>query len=274
MANLLKNQISRGITLTAAGMMLCVSEVRSDSPAIAVEVNGRTLQFQGGLPTLFNNEVFVPLRVVFDALGAYVNYDPSSKTITASNAKDNVVLQVDSPVSHENGQSRILDAPARVVDGATLVPLRFVAQALGAQVSWNEATSTVQISTLQQHLAKAPPTVYPYRTPLSVNGVLTQVDFEGSSPFITVRSGGTDTLLKLTPKTQVVAGQHISFFQVPLTYLRPGEGVWVTFDEMLNAISIVASSASQPPSVLGNSQPPSVPAAGERADPTDTFKQP
>ena len=116
--------------------------------AVTVTVDGKTLATE---PVLTGGRVLVPLRAVFQALDAKVDYRNS--TITATRDGQTVVLKPNSSVAQVNGQMMNLDAPARLMGGTTYVPLRFVAQALGEEVAWHGSTQTVVIG---EGVAQAP----------------------------------------------------------------------------------------------------------------------
>jgi hypothetical protein len=116
--------------------------------AIQVEVNGRPLSFRVP-PTRASGRTMVPLRGIFESLGAQVNWDADTSTITATKGATDVQLSIGDPRATVNGRTVLLDAPAMILNGSTLVPLRFVSEALGADVKWFEATQTVSITTGQ-----------------------------------------------------------------------------------------------------------------------------
>jgi hypothetical protein len=89
--------------------------------------------------------VLVPLRGIFEQLGASVDYNASTKTIQAQSGSTSINLPIGSSTAYVNGQPKSLDQPATVIAGTTLVPLRFVAEALGANVQWVGTTHTVYI---------------------------------------------------------------------------------------------------------------------------------
>jgi hypothetical protein len=109
---------------------------------VAVVVNGSQMQFDQP-PIERAGRVFVPLRGVFEHLGATVVYD--SGTINATGNGRNVSLRIGSNQATVNGQVQTLDDAPFIVGSSTLVPLRFIAQALGASVDWNNNSSTVTI---------------------------------------------------------------------------------------------------------------------------------
>ncbi|WLR50075.1 copper amine oxidase N-terminal domain-containing protein [Bacillus tianshenii] len=92
-----------------------------DQPAVVKD--GRTL---------------VPLRPVFEALGATVQFDAATETIVATKKNRTVELTVGSTYAEVNNSATYLDAAAQVIDGRTMVPLRFVSEAMGATVKWED----------------------------------------------------------------------------------------------------------------------------------------
>ena len=96
-------------------------------------------------PVLFSGRTFVPFRVLGQALGASVAWDGKLSQVTASFDQTRVVLTVGSAAALVNGQPTTLDAPARLIGGRVLVPLRFLAEAFGWEVAWNATTRTATV---------------------------------------------------------------------------------------------------------------------------------
>jgi len=88
----------------------------------------------------------VPLRGVLEKLGAYVQYDAGTKTVTALQNDRKITLPLGSRQATVDGKNVSLDVPAAVINGSTMVPLRFVAESLGANVSYDSASNTVAIA--------------------------------------------------------------------------------------------------------------------------------
>lgn len=132
-------------TLGAALLLstLSLPALAQNSP-INVIVDGRPIDFGGTPPTQVAGRTLVPLRAIFEALGAQVEF--SAGTIRARRGDTNLQLAIGSSQAIINGQVRTLDVPAQAVFGRTLVPLRFVGEALGAGVNFNAATQTITIS--------------------------------------------------------------------------------------------------------------------------------
>ena len=120
---------------------------------VQVVVNNATL----AVPALQqHNRVLVPMRAIFEALGAGVVYTASTHSIVAKTNDARIELQIDSPHADVNGTSIALDAPPRIVGTRTFVPLRFVAQALGAYVNYDNAMRIVTVTLQQQPIVHAP----------------------------------------------------------------------------------------------------------------------
>lgn len=83
-----------------------------------------------------NGTVLIPLRSMFEQMGASVAYDPSSQTVTVSKAGAQVQVTVGRPVVVINGESRPLDVPPIMYHGTILVPVRVISEGMGAYVQW------------------------------------------------------------------------------------------------------------------------------------------
>jgi hypothetical protein len=108
-----------------------------------VVVNGQTVQFDQP-PVEQNGRLFVPLRGVFERLGASVVY--SNGQINATSGGTTIQLQVGSTQAQVAGTPTTLDAPPFLEGGRVLVPLRFISQALGASVNYVSSSQTVYVN--------------------------------------------------------------------------------------------------------------------------------
>lgn len=97
-------------------------------------------------PIIENDRALVPLRAIFAALDADVSWDGETSTVTAQKEQVEVKLQIGSKTAYVNNQAVELDVPGRIVNDRTLVPLRFVSEALDAEVDWDGSTRTVRIT--------------------------------------------------------------------------------------------------------------------------------
>ena len=117
---------------------------RASAQDVTVNVNGKPIQFDQP-PIVRGSRVFVPLRGVFENLGATVVY--SNGVINATSANGAMVhLTIGSHDTMVNGKPVTLGYPPFVVAGRTLVPLRFIAESLGAQVNYDAAKQVVDVN--------------------------------------------------------------------------------------------------------------------------------
>ena len=97
-------------------------------------------------PVLMNGRTMVPLRAIFEALDAKVFWNESNETVSGISTKgDRIVISIGSNVATVNGKATEIDAPPIIVNGRTLVPLRFISETFGCEVGWDDATYTVTI---------------------------------------------------------------------------------------------------------------------------------
>lgn len=139
-----------------AVLLLCayVPEVGSAESDIKVYINGYPQSYDVA-PLIVSGRTMVPMRGIFEALGAEVNWDDATRSITASKNDTVIKLTVDSPKALVNDDAVMLDAPAMIVSARTLVPLRFVGEALGTNVSWDEQRRSCMIWNLAPELYEA-----------------------------------------------------------------------------------------------------------------------
>ncbi|MGA8574138.1 MAG: copper amine oxidase N-terminal domain-containing protein [Candidatus Cybelea sp.] len=83
-----------------------------------------------------NGAIYVPLRSMFEQMGASVSYDPSTKIATISKPGAEVVVTVGKPEVVVNGESRPLDVPPIVYHGVVMVPIRVISEGMGGYVQW------------------------------------------------------------------------------------------------------------------------------------------
>jgi N-acetylmuramoyl-L-alanine amidase len=124
---------------------LSTASAAAGSSSPRVILNGRQLYFEVP-PIIQDSRTLVPLRGVFEAMGANVDWNAASRVVTASKGAITVILPVDSSTALVNGNPCILDVPPRIVNGRTLAPLRFVGEAFGGRVTWDGKTKTVYIN--------------------------------------------------------------------------------------------------------------------------------
>lgn len=113
---------------------------------IMVYVDGQKLAFDQ-TPVVQGGRTLVPMRAIFEALGADLEWDGAEKKVTAFWGTNSLELWIGSrEIQMGDGSVLSIDVPAQVIHGRTLVPLRAVSQCMGAEVNWDGAAKTIQIN--------------------------------------------------------------------------------------------------------------------------------
>jgi ankyrin repeat protein len=133
------------ITPIVIFIWLCFAGVASASPLVFID--DKLINFPYGVsPIVENDRTLVPFRNIFEAMGADVQWDKDSQTVTAK--KDDITISLTiGGLAYKNGEPITLDVPAKIINNRTMVPLRFVGEAFGAIVDWNQDFQAVLIST-------------------------------------------------------------------------------------------------------------------------------
>jgi len=149
------NKLIWDLASSAAVSIQATSEASSAgaaSPNPAPPANEIKVILDGALlffdvpPQIENGRTLVPLRAIFEALGAVIEWEGDTQTVTASKDGTVVVLTIGSAAPTINGQTIAIDQPGIIVNGRTLAPLRFVAEAFGGKVEWDAPTQTATIT--------------------------------------------------------------------------------------------------------------------------------
>ncbi len=108
-------------------------------------VNGAAKQLDAA-PVIKNSRTMLPVRFVAEAFGATVGWDGATSTATVTAEGVNIRITIGATTAEINGETVTLDAPAFIENSRTYLPVRVVAEALGATVAWDGATSTATLT--------------------------------------------------------------------------------------------------------------------------------
>jgi hypothetical protein len=114
---------------------------------IRTTVNGEPVHFSDVQPVSMDGRVLVPVRGVFEHMGVNVDWEPASQAVYATGNGREVTLYVNKRVAKVDGKDVELDVPAQLYHGRTIVPLRFISEAMGAVVDWDADNELVAITT-------------------------------------------------------------------------------------------------------------------------------
>lgn len=115
---------------------------------VSLSLDGAPVVFDPNAPPVIEaSRTLVPYRALLEAMGAKVLWDQEAMMATAILGSRQVQVNIDSTVGFVNGVSKTMDVPPRIVNGRTMIPLRFVLENLNCEVEWQQATRTVAITT-------------------------------------------------------------------------------------------------------------------------------
>lgn len=114
------------------------------TPTTTIYVDDHPLQLVAQ-PLLLDGTTLVPMRQLFEAQGARLSWDGSSKTVRATKNETVLIYRIGELAATLNGNTLSLNVPGQIVEGNTMVPLRFVSEALGSTVKWDALTRTIRI---------------------------------------------------------------------------------------------------------------------------------
>lgn len=136
-------------TALLAAILLIPMTFQSQAQAavnISVLIDGVKL-YTPQAPVMIQGRVMLPMRSIFEALDASVKWNQKTKTVTAVKDGTTVILKINSKTATINNKTVALDVPAKNLKGNTMVPVRFVSEALGQKIGWNSKTKTVTVTT-------------------------------------------------------------------------------------------------------------------------------
>ncbi len=129
------------LILIASQSLIASAQVQAP---ISVLIDGLSLNLEV-LPVIQNDRTLVPFRAIAEAMNIDVSWDDQTSTVNATDGKTTVRLQIDNRTAYLNNTPMTLDVAPQIVDGRTLIPLRFFSEAYKCQVNWNSALNQVSI---------------------------------------------------------------------------------------------------------------------------------
>ncbi len=223
---------------TIATTFLATTLFSSNVFAAAITIDGTPLSTKTP-PTVVNGRVMVPARPIFEALGCSVSWNSSTQTISAVHRSsfNSIKLALNTSTATVNDKSYNLDTPAQIINGSTMVPLRFVAEGFNCTVKWDSKTQTASITrdykpiteyvpysagdkaTLAQEIANGN-VVYmdgqywatpEYATSLANQQTVYSYDASGSEYLIDMSSRFPTATNTFTESTDAVNGENVNY---------------------------------------------------------------
>ncbi|SDC51643.1 Copper amine oxidase N-terminal domain-containing protein [Paenibacillus sp. UNCCL117] len=231
--------IRKALSLVVAGEIVCsasacgfVAGAQAGS-TIDVYFQGEKLQFNNAEPLIKNGSTLVPFRKLFETLGYTVTWESSSER--AIGTKDGLVIEltINSTSAKVNQKAVTLSEPAQIIEGNTMVPLRFVAENSGYQVSFdsNNGVSTIRIGE-SGGTPDAPDSLSDNIEPYVVKGYIR--DAEGN-PIAGATVYADNTLLY--DSNIIGASDETGYYRLQLPELASTWRIGATFTKVVNGKS-------------------------------------
>jgi len=189
------------------GLLLIINVSYAEADG-SVAIKFGDVQLQTNRQVLITNgRTLIPLRDIFEALGASVSWDAKTRTVTAKRGTEEIRLTVGDPNAKRGQKSIKLDVAPAIYNNFTYVPLRFVAESLGAKVAWDAKTRTVTITdtVTAKWLEKAKPAGKPLFWKIA------DVNKDGQPEFLVlIETKSGRQLLVFTGEKQVFAGEVLA----------------------------------------------------------------
>lgn len=120
------------------------STVNAEAIPISLLVNGQAIKTDSP-PVIQNSRALVPVRAIFERLGAKVTWDGVNNTVMVVYNNNKVTLKINDTRAYINNKGVNLEVKPQIINSRTMIPLRFVAEGIGCMVEWNSTTRTVYI---------------------------------------------------------------------------------------------------------------------------------
>jgi hypothetical protein len=143
----MKNQINLKVAKVLGLSTITAMAAMGFAALITVAVDGQKVEFIGTQPMKMGGRVMVPLRGVFEKMGADVDWNQADQMVMARKGETKVELRINNTQAFVNGQAMMVQNPPVMVGGSTMVPIRFISESLGALVDWDETAGLVSITT-------------------------------------------------------------------------------------------------------------------------------
>lgn len=154
---------------------------------IQIVINGTELHIteDDTKPFIEDGRTLVPMRAIFEAFGADVDWDEETKTVTSESDYGIIRMQVGNDIIEINGEEVTVDVPAKIVDGRTVVPVRVIAEGLNKIVEWDSDAGIISITDVETeeipNLDKTEPEIEENK-PINIADLHSSIQKETDSP--------------------------------------------------------------------------------------------
>lgn len=124
------------------------------SKPLSIWVDGEQVQFGSNAPIVEKGTTLVPVRMLLEKLSFKIDWNEESRVVTATSTnprnESTISLQIDHTTAYVNSKPQQLTVAPKIQNKATYVPLRFIVEATGYEIEWNDAERSIYIDTVQE----------------------------------------------------------------------------------------------------------------------------
>lgn len=132
------------ILIILSGIFCCTASTDAEIKLIA---NGKTIECEVP-PVIRDSRTLVPIRAVAEASNAEVSWNERKRQVYIMSGDTEIYLTIDSKTATVDGKKVTLDVESTIIDGRTMVPVRFVAETFGYNVAWNGTERIVSLTSI------------------------------------------------------------------------------------------------------------------------------
>lgn len=125
--------------------------LQTDNPIMTVD--GKETEIDPGLgttPVIENGRTLVPIRSIIEAMGGSVEWNSDTQTASLSYDNNSIELVIGSTTAVLNGENKTLDTAPAIINGRTMLPIRFIAEGFGFDTEWDADTRSITIKKTEE----------------------------------------------------------------------------------------------------------------------------
>ncbi len=223
----MKKKLSLLLSMVLVVGALSVPTIANDSQDIKIIVSGNAIECDQP-PVIVDGRTLIPLRAVAESVGAEVNWDAITKTVSIENDKKVLNLTIGNKyISYQEKTDNSdivlvpIDVPAQVMNDRTMVPLRVVAETLGIKVDWDAENKTVNIN----------------KTTDEVTTSETSTASEETTEVSTIDENSTE-VTSISESTETTTSEEITKIQVLLSSDRKNLGTKTSSETITDSVVV------------------------------------
>lgn len=116
-----------------------------DSSIMTINGTKTNIDNDGTVPMIIDGRTLIPVRAMIEALNGSVSWDSDTQTATLNHDDDEIRLTINSSTAYFNNEEKTIDVSPVIINGRTMLPVRFIAESFGFEISWNENEKSITV---------------------------------------------------------------------------------------------------------------------------------